>query len=85
MTAPGDADARFFLHITPVTLDDLPESRWESGFENRDFHFQQDGGIQRNRQCRIARQLPDYPIAAIRTGQYNIAGEIWAIELSFPE
>ena len=47
MTAPGDAEARFFLHITPVTLDDLPESRRESGFENRDFQFHQYGGSQR--------------------------------------
>lgn len=83
--ASGDADARFFLHITPALPSDLPENRRETDFENRDFQFHKDGGTQINGQCRIERRLPDYPIAAIRTGQYNIAGEIWAVELSFQE
>ncbi len=82
---PGHTAAQFFLHITPVSAADLPENRREHGFANRDFWFQQDGGFALDGQCSIYRPLPDYPIARIRTGQYNAAGEIWAVELSFPE
>ncbi len=82
---PEHTAARFFLHITPASAADLPERLREYGFANRDFSFQPDGGVAYEGQCRINRPLPDYPIAHIRTGQYNAAGEIWAVELSFPE
>ena len=66
----------FFLHVTPVDENDLPESRAEYGFANLDFDptgFQID-----ERGCTIESQLPDYAIRHIRTGQY-IPGEglIW--------
>ena len=76
---------RFFLHIIPVSATDLPEIRREHGFENRDFGFLMDGGSRIDGHCLIERPLPDYPIANIRTGQLNSAGEIWAVELSLPE
>ena len=82
---PEHIAARFFLHITPASPADLPERRREYGFANRDFSFQPDGGVAYEGQCRINRPLPDYPIARIRTGQYNAAGEIWAVELSFEQ
>ena len=82
---PQHTQARFFLHITPVSAADLPENRRELGFDNRDFRFSADGGIQFDRYCAINRRLPSYPIAGIRTGQYNAAGDIWAVELSLPE
>ena len=65
--AEGDADARFFLHITPAAVADLPANRREFGFANLDFQFAEHGayvgGI-----CVAERELPDYPIAYIRTG-----------------
>ncbi len=82
---PEHTQARFLLHITPVSIADLPEHRREHGFANRDFKFQEARGARVDRRCRIELQLPDYPIAHIRTGQFNAAGEIWAVELSFPE
>ena len=82
---PEHTAAPFFLHITPASPADLPEHRREHGFANRDFRFQQDGGFALDGQCSIYRPLPDYPIAGIRTGQYNAAGEIWAVEFSFPK
>ena len=82
---PGHTEAQFFLHITPVSVADLPEPRQEYGFANQDFRFRQSGGILYNDQCSIYRQLPDYPIAHLRTGQYNAAGQIWAVELSFEQ
>ena len=29
--------------------------------------------------------LPDYPIARIRTGQYDESGQLWAAEFALPE
>ena len=29
--------------------------------------------------------LPDYPIASIRTGQYDGTGEIWSVEFALPD
>ncbi len=83
--APEHLQPRFFLHITPVSAADLPSGRREHGFENRDFWFQREGGGLIDGYCSVERSLPDYPIAGIRTGQYNAAGEIWAVELSFEQ
>ena len=67
----------FFLHVVPVDPDDLPEERKNYGYDNLDFPVF-GGDRMRNppvrrlrmaRQCVVARQLPDYAIAAIRTGQ----------------
>ena len=82
---PEHTRSGFFLHITPVAPADLPPRRQEHGFANRDFTFLENGGLRVHRHCAIERQLPNYPIARIRTGQFNAAGEIWAVELSFPE
>ena len=82
---PEHIQPRFFLHITPVSAADLPADRQEHGFANRDFWFQQEGGGLIEGHCSVERSLPDYPIAHIRTGQLNDSGEIWAVELSFPE
>ena len=66
--ATGDVDARFFLHITPANPADLPADRRESGFENLDFQFT-DHGARIGDKCVAERELPDYPIERIRTGQ----------------
>lgn len=77
----------FFLHITPGDAGDLPAGQQAKGFENRDFQFD-DAGVHSyhfgSSNCIIEVQLPEYPIAALRTGQYNAGGEIWAVELPFP-
>ena len=77
----------FFLHITPADPADLPTHR-HHGFANWDFLFT-DAGFRADRpngrRCIVERILPDYPIAHIRTGQFNHAGEIWSTEMSFPE
>ena len=83
---PEHTASPFFLHITPANAADLPPDRRRHGFQSRDFSFQ-DGGLSTHhwgdKSCVIQRILPDYPIAHIRTGQYNPAGEIWATELTF--
>ena len=75
----GDTDAKFFLHITPEQVADLPEERRESGFDNLDFDFFPNGALFDGR-CAARVPLPDYAVASIRTGQYAGEGEIWSAE-----
>ena len=63
-----DADARLFLHIIPADPVDLPAVWREYGFENLDFHFG-DHGARAGDKCVADRELPDYPIARIKTGR----------------
>ena len=80
----AEADARFFLHVVPADEGDLPEHRREHGFDNRDFHLARSGArIDGN--CVAVARLPDYPIAAIRTGQYDGTGALWEVEFAFPD
>ena len=74
----ADLEARFFLHITPVNRNDLPEERQQFTFDNLDFNFSQHGGMV-GQKCAAQVQLPEYEIAGIRTGQY-IPGEggLWS-------
>ena len=78
----ADTEARFFLHIAPERISDLPEERRESGFDNLDFRFFLNGAWF-DGQCAARVPLPPYPIASIRTGQYvSGAGEIWSAEFA---
>ena len=78
-----EADARFFLHVVPADENDLPEHRREYGFENLDFTLAARGArIDGN--CVAVARLPDYPIATIRTGQYDDTGRLWTAEFALP-
>ena len=80
--APDDAHARFFLHITPANLADLPTDRRELGFDNLDFRFAEHGAIAGDI-CVASLDLPDYPIDSIRTGQFvSGAGAIWRVDFA---
>ena len=78
----GDANARFFLHIFPAAPADLPAIWREFGFENLDFQFT-DYGAYAGDKCVATRDLPDYPIERIRTGQF-VSGEgaVWHVEFA---
>ena len=76
----GDVDARFFLHIFPVNPADLPADSRESGFANLDFQFT-DHGAYAGDICVAERELPDYAIERIRTGQFVSGdGQLWSAE-----
>ena len=76
--AEGDADARFFLHIFPADPADLPAVWREFGFANLDFHFAEHGA-RIGDMCVAERELPDYAIERIRTGQFvSREGEVWS-------
>ena len=78
--AAGDADARFFLHIFPDNLADLPAASRERGFSNMDFQFGDHGG-QVGDKCVATLELPDYAIERIRTGQFvSGEGQLWGAE-----
>ena len=63
-----DTAARFFLHIIPEDVEDLPPERREYGFENWGFYFGRQG-LRFNGQCLATVALPDYAITEVRTGQ----------------
>ena len=80
--AQTDTEARFFLHVVPERVSDLPEARREIGFDNLDFRFFLNGAWFDGR-CAARVSLPDYPIASVRTGQYvSGVGEIWSAEFA---
>ena len=73
---PEDAEPTFFLHLIPVDVNDLPGHRKQHGFDNLDFAFKDHRFIEGG-SCAAMRELPDYGIAAIRTGQYTGEGQVW--------
>ena len=82
--ALGDADAWFFLHIFPADPADMPSDRREHGFDNLDFLFV-DRGVHIGDKCVAARELPDYAIERIRTGQFvSGEGNLWHVEFPVP-
>ena len=82
-------DIRFFLHLIPVDVDDLPDHRKQHGFDNFDFRFN-DYELPLTERSVAVRDLPDYAIARIRTGQ-SLANEdgsytnLWEAEVHFDE
>ncbi len=76
-----DVAARFFLHVVPGSVNDLPEERRGIGFDNMDFDFFPNGALFDGR-CAARAPLPEYPIASVRTGQHAGGGEIWSAEFA---
>ena len=81
-----DTETRFFLRVVPADSDDLPENGGRFGFDILDFDFAQHG--QRvGESCIAVRRLPEYRIAALRTGQQRFKdGEyhrVWEGALDF--
>ena len=76
-----DVAARFFLHVVPESVNDLPEERRGIGFDNLDFDFFPNGALFDGR-CAARVPLPDYPVASIRTGQHAGGGELWSAEFA---
>ena len=74
---PADVEARFFLHVTPVSAAALPAARLDAGFDNLDFAFGEHGAVV-DGACVAEVPLPDYAVAEIRTGQFAGGVEAWA-------
>ena len=71
-----DVDARFFLHVVPSDIDDLPSDRVELGFDNLDFSLSDRGGLVGN-ECVARVELPNYEISEIRTGGLERGARTW--------
>ena len=64
-------------------MDDLPEERRASGFDNLDFAYLT-RGVVFDGKCAAVMPLPGYEIERLRTGQRSRGeGEIWEAELRF--
>ena len=72
----ADISDDFFVHITPVDANDLPEHRRQYEFDNLDFVFVDRGYID-DRRCAVVIKLPDYDIAEVSTGQFSDRDQIW--------
>ena len=78
-----DARGRFFLSIFPKDADDLSQSARDAGHKHEplNFDFARHGAIFDGK-CAIIRNLPDYPISRIETGQWIPGeGELWSAEI----
>lgn len=81
--ALSDVERRFFLHIAPERVDDLPAERREHGFDNLDFAYLA-RGVVFDGKCAAVLPLPGYAIERLRTGQHTRGeGEIWEAQLRF--
>ena len=75
--APQDTASKFFLHIYPQDMNDLPPGHAAYGFHNADIAFGREGALFEGN-CWAVVPLPEYPIRRIRTGQFGPEGELWS-------
>ena len=76
--AQDDARGRFFLSVFPADQDDLPQTARDAGLEHEPLNFDFERGAIFDGKCAIIRELPDYPISRIETGQWMPGeGELW--------
>ena len=81
--AHDDAANRFILHVFPVDTSVI-EGRTQ---ETLDFSFMEGRNWHVGEACVVSRDLPNYPIASIRTGQYNSSetAHDWLSEYQLPQ
>ena len=83
--AASNVERPFFLHVFPERPEDLPRERREAGFDSAPVDFPQRGSVFDGK-CAARVPLPDYPVAALRTGQWiRGEGETWSAEIPFGE
>ena len=77
----ADVDRRFILHVVPVDKAVIGGN----AHHNMDFSFAEGDDWQLRKGCAVSRELPDYAIASIRTGQYSASGSrhVWIGEYTF--
>ena len=81
--AQGDTRGRFFLSVFPADPDDLPQTARDAGLGHEPLNFDFERGAIFDGKCAIIRDLPDYPISRIETGQFIPGeGELWSARVS---
>ena len=78
-----DSAKRFILHVIPVDKSVINGN----AHDNLDFAFMEGLNWKVGEGCIVSQMLPEYPIASIRTGQYNTSrsGHDWLSEHYFSE
>ena len=66
----ADVKARFYISISPVDANDLPDNHMQRGYDAIEFNFGDYGATANDGRCWAAVDLPNYPFAELRTGQY---------------
>ena len=81
---PLQTEHPFFLDIYPQRTSDLPKDRQARGYERSWFAFHDQHGAFVEEACVALVPLPDYPIAAFRTGQRigDDDGNLWRASFS---
>ena len=78
----SDTRGRFLLRFYPANPEDIPEGRRREMRDSLNFAFDRYGVVSEGK-CVIVRQLPDYDIARIETGQWMPGGEtLWDAEIA---
>ena len=78
----NDARGRVFLSVHPADVRDLPPDRRAIGHDSLNFDFAPPSLAIFNGKCMATRQLPDYDITKIETGQWIPGGErLWDAEI----
>lgn len=79
---PLDTEPVFYLDAFPIRASDLPQERREVGFDRFHFRFHRNGAFF-DGACAAFFPLPDYPVAAVRTGQRaQGGGDLWSAAFS---
>ncbi len=68
-----DRVAKFFVHVHPVDVHDLPKARRRYGFDSPTFRLMKKGAWTDGK-CWTKVELPAYPISWINTGQFHQTG-----------
>lgn len=72
----NDIKDRFFFHINPVNVSDIPKNRQKYKFDNLDFNAPKNALFKNS--CYIEKELPKYQFTNINIGQYNKKGRLWS-------
>jgi len=78
-----DTRGRFALSVYPVDRNDLPQSARDAGLDHEplNFDFAEYGAIFDGK-CAVIRDLPEYPISHIETGQWTSdEGGLWSARI----
>ena len=81
---PRGNQTGFFLHVFAANTNDLPRSNRRLGYANLDASFRRSAFWVRDDRCFAVRFLPPFPIAAIRTGQYDRRNGSRVWDVAFP-
>lgn len=83
----ADTATRFFVHVQAHSNRALPPHRQDFGFDNLDFAFTERGLALpgESRRCVAFVELPRYPLASLRTGQFDERDEreLWSAHIDF--